>query len=61
MRAVASASQVQSVALVPTSNGRGGWVVRSNGSVESLGDAPAFQGLALGSKLNQPIISATSS
>ncbi len=56
-----AASQVWAVALVPTHDGRGAWVVRSNGSVEKLGDAPAFKALPPGVKLNQPIISAASS
>ena len=57
----ASASEVWAVALVPTNDGQGAWVVRSNGSVEKLGDAPALEGLPPGAKLNQPIISAASS
>ena len=56
-----SASEVWAVALVPTNDGQGAWVVRSNGSVEKLGDAPALEGLPPGAKLNQPIISAASS
>ena len=49
------------VAIVPTSDGGGAWVVRANGTVEALGDAPALGGLPDGAKLNQPVLSAVSS
>ncbi len=56
-----ASAQLRAVAIVPTQDGNGAWVVRSNGSVETLGDAAPLGGLPQGAKLNQPIISATSS
>jgi hypothetical protein len=46
------------VALVPTSDGGGAWVVEADGSVERLGDAPALGGLPLGAKLDRPVVAA---
>ena len=56
-----ASAPLRAVAIVPTRDGNGAWVVRSNGSVETLGNAAPLGGLPQGAKLNQPIISATSS
>ena len=56
-----ASAPLRAVAIVPTQDGNGAWVVRSNGSVETLGNAAPLGGLPQGAKLNQPIISATSS
>lgn len=57
----APADRPTAVAIVPTRDGYGAWVVRSDGSVETLGDASPLGALPQGADLNQPIISATSS
>jgi hypothetical protein len=47
-------------ALLPTSDGRGAWLVLANGHVEDLGDAQSLGDLT-GTKLTEPIFSATGS
>lgn len=49
-----------SVAVVPTNKGDGAWVVRADGSVEALGKAADLGSLRSGTRLNQPVLSATS-
>ena len=45
------------MALVPTSDGRGAWVVDANGTVQAFGDAPNVGG-GVGKPLSAPIIAA---
>lgn len=51
-------SSPAAVAIVPTSDGKGAWVVGADGSVENLGDAPYLGALPVGTRLNQPVLSA---
>ena len=49
--------QDPAVAIVPTRDGRGAWVVLQQGAVKAYGDAPALGDLA-GQKLSEPLVAA---